>query len=108
MGAHPRAAVLYAGDVTDEPRPGDTLVRVGAGVFALGLVGVLLVVVPFFLGHGEAPLPLDLLALLLPVGFGLALLGLLRGTRHPQQVHGPAPELPHLDRDEPLPPYDEG
>ena len=60
---------------------GDRLVRVGAGTFALGVVGVLLVVVPFFLGHGEAPLGLSLLALLLPVGLALALTGLLVGAR---------------------------
>ncbi len=62
-------------------RPGDLLVRAGAVVFALGAVGVLLVVVPFLLGDGQAPLALNLLALLLPVGLGLALLGLLRGAR---------------------------
>ncbi len=66
----------------DQPRrPGDLLVRVGAVVFAIGVVAVLLIVVPFFLGHGQSPLPLNLLALLLPVGLGLALLGLLRGAR---------------------------
>jgi hypothetical protein len=40
--------------------PGDLLVRLGATVFAVGV---------------------DLLALLLPVGFGLALLGLFRSAR---------------------------
>jgi hypothetical protein len=51
-------------------------------VFGLGVLAVLAVVVPFLLGHGhDAPLALDLLALLLPVGLGLALLGLLRGAR---------------------------
>lgn len=55
--------------------------RIGAGVFALGVVGVLLVLVPFFLGHSNAPLPVSLLALLLPVGLGLALTGLLVGAR---------------------------
>ena len=63
-------------------RPGDALVRAGAVVFAVGAIAVLAVVVPFLLGHGhDAPLALDLLALLLPVGLGLALLGLLRGAR---------------------------
>ena len=60
---------------------GDLLVRVGAGVFAVGVLGVLLVVVPFFLGHSDAPLTVSLLALLLPVGLGLALTGLLVGAR---------------------------
>jgi VIT1/CCC1 family predicted Fe2+/Mn2+ transporter len=62
-------------------RPGERLVRVGAAVFALGLVGVLLAVVPFFLGREDAPSWTALLASLLPVGLGLALLGLLRGAR---------------------------
>ena len=59
---------------------GDRLVRLGAALFALGLVGILLVVVPFWLGEGQAPLALSLLALAAPVGLGVALLGLLRGT----------------------------
>jgi hypothetical protein len=62
--------------------PGELLVRGGAVVFAIGVLAVLVVFVPFLLGHRhDAPLPLDLLALLLPVGLGLALLGLLRGAR---------------------------
>ena len=62
-------------------RPGERLVRVGAAVFALGVVGVLLAVVPFFLGREDAPSWTALLASLLPVGLGIALLGLLRGAR---------------------------
>lgn len=61
--------------------PGDRLVRAGALVFALGVLGVLAVVVPFLLGRDDAPLWTTLLASLLPVGLGLALLGLLRGAR---------------------------
>ncbi|HUR14391.1 MAG TPA: hypothetical protein VM097_07845 [Mycobacteriales bacterium] len=61
--------------------PGDLLVRSGAVVFALGVLAVLAVVVPFFLGSHDRPTWLNLAALLLPVGLGLALLGLLRGTR---------------------------
>ncbi len=60
---------------------GDRLVRVGTGVFGLGVLGVLLVVVPFFFGRSDAPLAMSLLALLLPVGLGLALTGLLVGAR---------------------------
>ena len=56
--------------------------RAGALVFAFGALAVVAVLVPFFLGHGhDAPSALNLLALLLPVGLGLALLGLLRGTK---------------------------
>jgi hypothetical protein len=53
-------------------RPGDLLVRAGAAVFAAGVVAV---------WRSDAPLALDLLTLLLPLGFGLALLGLLRSAR---------------------------
>lgn len=63
------------------PQPGERLVRVGAVLFALGVLGVLVVVVPFLLGRDDAPLWTTLLASLLPVGLGLALLGLLRGAR---------------------------
>lgn len=61
--------------------PGDAMVRAGALLFGLGVVGVLIVVVPFLLGRDDAPLWTTLLASLLPVGLGLALLGLLRGAR---------------------------
>ena len=64
-----------------DARPGERLVRVGAAVFAVGVVGVLLAVVPFLLGREDAPTWTTLLASLLPVGLGLALLGLLRTAR---------------------------
>lgn len=62
-------------------RPGERLVRLGAVLFSLGVVGVLVTVVPFLLGRDDAPLWTTLLASLLPVGLGVALLGLLRGAR---------------------------
>ena len=63
-------------------KAGDLLVRGGAVVFGVGAVAVLAILIPFFLGHGhDAPSVLNLLALLLPVGLGLALLGLLVGAR---------------------------
>lgn len=61
--------------------PGARLVVVGALLFAAGLVGALLVVVPFLMGRADAPLWTTLLASVMPVGLGLALLGLLRGAR---------------------------
>ena len=61
--------------------PGDGLVRTGALLFGVGVLGVLAVVVPFLLGRDDAPLWTTLVASLLPVGLGLALLGLLRGAR---------------------------
>jgi hypothetical protein len=50
-------------------------------VFAVGLVATLATVVPFLFGAYDRPLALNLLALLMPVGVGLALLGLLRAAR---------------------------
>ncbi len=64
-----------------DPFPGERLVRFGALLFGLGVLGVLAVLVPFLLGRDDAPLWTTLVALLLPVGLGLALLGLLRGAR---------------------------
>ncbi len=61
--------------------PGERLVRVGAVLFGLGVLGVIAGVVPFLLGRDDAPLWTTLVASLLPVGLGLALLGLLRGAR---------------------------
>lgn len=63
------------------PRPGERLVRLGAAVFGLGLLDLLLVVVPFFLGRTNASLGLALGTLLLPIGLGIALSGLLRAAR---------------------------
>jgi len=75
----------YSGRVPATRAPGDLLVRVGAVIFALGALAVLAIVVPFFLGAGhDAPTTLNVLALLLPAGLGLALLGLLRGARSHQ------------------------
>ena len=65
----------------DDPRRGEGLVRAGAVVFAAGVVGVLLAVVPFLVGREDAPTWTALLASLLPVGLGMALVGLLRGAR---------------------------
>lgn len=69
-------------DAPLDRRPGDLLVRTGAAVFGLGVVGVVLILVPFLTGsRRDAPTSLDLVALLLPVGFGMALVGLFRGVR---------------------------
>jgi hypothetical protein len=69
----------------DTRQPGDLLVRAGALVFAVGVGAVLLILVPFLAGStGSPPVALDVLALLLPAGFGLALVGLLRSARSHQ------------------------
>ncbi len=61
--------------------PGEPLVLVGVSVFAVGLLAVVAIVLAFLLGSDNAPLPLTLLALLMPVGLALGLLGLLRRAR---------------------------
>ena len=71
----------------DDPRPGEGLVRAGAAVFGLGVVAVLLAVVPFFFGRQDAPSWTALVASLLPVGLGMALVGLLLGARARRRVH---------------------
>lgn len=63
------------------PQPGEGLVRLGAAVFGIGVIGVLVVLVSFLLGNQDASLWSTLLASLLPVGLGLSLVGLLRGAR---------------------------
>jgi hypothetical protein len=68
------------------PRPGDRMVRAGAVLFALGVVGVLGVVVPYFLER-EEPTGFAVLTALAPLGLAVALLGLLRGARADRQVH---------------------
>ena len=61
---------------------GDGLVRAGAVVFVIGLVAVLLVVLPFFFGVEDRPLPLNLAAgVLPPLGLLLALVGMVREAR---------------------------
>lgn len=51
-------------------------------MFAVGLVAILVVVLPFFFGKENAPLPLNLAAgVLPPLGLVLALTGLVRATR---------------------------
>lgn len=63
-------------------RPGDGLVRAGGIVFGIGLVAVLVVVLPFFFGKENWPLPFNLAAgVLPPLGLALALAGLVRGAR---------------------------
>ncbi len=53
----------------------------GVGLFGVGLLAVVVIVIAFLLGSDNAPLPLTLLCLLMPVGLALGLLGLLRRAR---------------------------
>jgi|SRR5664280_2956683 hypothetical protein len=70
---------------TTAPGPGDGLVRAGAVVFVVGVLAVLADLVPFFLGHPNRPLLVNVAAFLAPVGLGIALLGLARSARASQR-----------------------
>lgn len=65
----------------DRAGPRDRLVAVGAVLFGIGLLATLITVVPLFIGSSRFPVAVYLVAMLGPVGFGLALLGLLRAAR---------------------------
>lgn len=66
----------------DAGRPGDSLVRAGAVVFAVGVVAVLTAVVPSVVTAQPGRLPIVVLAgILLPLGLGIALVGLLLAAR---------------------------
>ena len=66
----------------DSSRPGDGLVRAGAVVFLVGLVATFASVVPAVLRDRPAPIELVVAAgSLLPLGFAIALVGLLRQAR---------------------------
>ena len=71
------------------PRPGERLVRAGAVVFGVGVLGIAAVLVPFLLGRQDAPLWTTLVASLMPIGLALSLLGLLRGARSRRQPPAP-------------------
>ena len=62
-------------------QPGERLVRAGAILFGVGVLGIIAVLALFLLGSEDAPLWTTLVASLLPVGLGLSLVGLLRGAR---------------------------
>ena len=60
----------------------DQLVRIGAVVFFAGALCILAAVVPLFFGAHDLPTALNVAAgVLAPLGFALALWGLVRGAR---------------------------
>lgn len=65
----------------DAPRPGDTLVRVGAVLFVIGAVATMATVAPLFLGLHRLPTPAYFVCMVMPLGFAVALAGLLRSAR---------------------------
>jgi hypothetical protein len=66
---------------TETQQPGDALVRVGAILFLIGAVATLVTVAPLFLGLSRLPTPAYFVSMVMPLGFGVALLGLLRSAR---------------------------
>jgi peptidoglycan/LPS O-acetylase OafA/YrhL len=61
------------------------LVRVGLALFALGLILIAVDVVPFFFGHHNTGLWLNLGCLAAPLGFALAVYGGLKPGRDAQR-----------------------
>jgi peptidoglycan/LPS O-acetylase OafA/YrhL len=60
----------------------DELVRIGAVTFLVGLVCVAAAVIPLFFGAHDLPTALNVAAgVLPPLGFGIALYGLVRAAR---------------------------
>ncbi|HEY0485940.1 MAG TPA: hypothetical protein VGD72_06790 [Mycobacteriales bacterium] len=57
------------------------LLRTGSVLMALGLVFVVLTFAPFFLGRANAPVGFAVGTMLIPLGFGVALLVLVRDAR---------------------------
>jgi hypothetical protein len=74
----------YPGAVSTETRaqPGDLLVRAGAIVFAVGAVATIATVIPLLFGLARLPTAAYLVSMLMGVGFGLALIGMVRGVNH--------------------------
>ena len=67
---------------------GDSLVRAGAIVFIAGAVATIATFVPYFLDLARLPSAAYWLSMLMPLGFLLALLGLLRSARDQRRRAG--------------------
>ena len=61
--------------------PGDRLIGIGVILFAVGMIAVLAVFLPFWVGVNETGLLLGLAALLTVVGLGCALAGLYQQAK---------------------------
>ena len=66
---------------TETQHTGDSLVRIGAILFLVGAVATVVTVSPLLLGLTPLPTAAYLVSMVMPVGFGLALVGLLRSAR---------------------------
>ncbi|MFH8368682.1 hypothetical protein [Streptomyces sp. NPDC018031] len=63
---------------SQDPAPGDGLVRLGAVVFMVGAVATMATVAPLLLGADPLPTAAYLVSMLMGVGFALAAAGMLR------------------------------
>lgn len=69
-------------------------VRIGLVLFVLGLVFIAVDVLPFFAGRHNTPLWLNLLCLLAPIGFAVAIGSALRAGRAEQRAAASATRPP--------------
>lgn len=60
---------------------GDTAVRIGAIVFAVGTLATLATLTPFLIGADPLPRAVYLLSVLMPVGLGIAIGGVVANAR---------------------------
>lgn len=93
MRQAPPPAAAYPDGVTAAPQdapvspvaaprgPGDVLVPVGAVLFGIGVLAIVVVFVLFLVTGGEVPLALSLASGLAPLGLASALVGLVRQGR---------------------------
>ncbi len=72
--------------------------RVGGVLFAVGVLAIVATVVPLLVGSSRLPTAAYLVAMLAPLGMGLALVGLLRAARSRRR----RPDPSELDLDLPL------
>lgn len=70
--------------------------RTGGILFLVGVVAIVATVLPLFFGWSRLPTAVYLVAMLAPVGLGLALLGLLRAARSSRSPRDPAESDLHL------------
>ncbi len=69
------------------------LVRLGVGVFAIGLLATVIIIVPFFFGVTEQPTWLNVLAAGgLTIGFGIALIAIVAAVLSPAPVDETEPD----------------
>ena len=80
--ARSESAVPESGSSRASGADADQLVRLGAVVFGVGVLCIFAAVIPLFFGAHNLPTALNVAAgVLAPLGFGMALWGLVRGAR---------------------------